>query len=341
MTISGLRRPVSPKYSFRRHDSSTATRILSKSSTIFDRSLTLAHPAQIHGVDKPSLLNTSLGGRRAPKLGACSTSANAGGVVVAAHGDVHGWAHGGAGGQRPVHGVALELGDDLRVRLHTVVNGHIGLLVEDVVEPRGPLAGAQAGGVGAVVHHEGHAAGVHVGVQRVNGLDDGLVADLGVGVALLCQGLHGGHHDGDVDARGEGVDGDVLAALGAHLLAHLPHVGLVDLAHGPPVEALDGIDDGLDLIAAGHVLVDLVADVHGGADGGGIGLLEDLLALSVEGLVDAQHAVAGDDLGDGAGDGLNRLLESLLVAAHRIKGNRKGEEIRQGISMQRCVKQAW
>ena len=35
---------------------------------------------------------------------------------------------------------------------------------------RGTLAGAEAGGGGAVVHHEGHAARVHVRVERVHGL---------------------------------------------------------------------------------------------------------------------------------------------------------------------------
>ena len=40
--------------------------------------------------------------------------------------------------------------------------------------PRRPLARPQARRVGAVVHHECHAAGMHVGVERVHGLDDGL-----------------------------------------------------------------------------------------------------------------------------------------------------------------------
>lgn len=46
-----------------------------------------------------------------------------------------------------------------------------------------------------------------------------------------------------------------------HAATYLPHVGVVDLAHGVPVEAAASIDDGLDLVAARHILVDLEADV--------------------------------------------------------------------------------
>jgi hypothetical protein len=44
-------------------------------------------------------------------------------------------------------------------------------LLEEVVEARGPLARAEAGGAGAVVHHEGDALGVHVGAERVHSLN--------------------------------------------------------------------------------------------------------------------------------------------------------------------------
>ena len=62
--------------------------------------------------------------------------------------------------------------------LLAVVHGDVGLLVQNVVEARSPLSGSQPGGKGAVVHHEGDAPGVHVGVEGVHGLDDALVADL-------------------------------------------------------------------------------------------------------------------------------------------------------------------
>mmetsp|Transcript_34561 Transcript_34561/g.87392 ORF Transcript_34561/g.87392 Transcript_34561/m.87392 type:complete len:346 (+) Transcript_34561:220-1257(+) len=263
-------------------------------------------PCQLPAATQPharAAAAAALCGHGGAELGAGLAGANADGGGLAADGDVDGGAHLGALGQRLVHGVLQELGDDLGLDALLGVNGGEGLLLQDVVEAGSPLAGAQAGGVRAVVHHEGDAARVHVGVQGVHGLNDGLVADLGVAVALLAQHLDGGHHGGDVHAGGEGVQGDVLLhALGAHLLAHLPHVGAVNLAHGEAVKAGAGLHHGADLVARGHVLVDLQADVHGGLEGRGVGLLEHLLASLVQLVVHGQHALGGDGLGDGAGD---------------------------------------
>ena len=50
-------------------------------------------------------------------------------------------------------------------------------------------------------------------------LDDGLVADLGVGVSMVPQHVHRCHHRRHIHARSEGVEGDVL------LHALRPHVG--------------------------------------------------------------------------------------------------------------------
>mmetsp|Transcript_35731 Transcript_35731/g.79489 ORF Transcript_35731/g.79489 Transcript_35731/m.79489 type:complete len:676 (+) Transcript_35731:58-2085(+) len=259
-------------------------------------------------------------GHSTAELHAGSTCTHADGAVLTTHGDVHGGAHGGAGGQGLVHGVSQELGDDLLVLHGALVHGGEGLLLQDVVKAGGPLAAAQAGSVGAVVNHEGNTAGVHVGVQGVHSLNDGLIADLGVGVALLTQHLNGGHHGGDVHTGGEGVQGDLsLIAGSADLLPNLPHVGAVDLAHGEAVKAAAGLHHGLDLIAAGHVLVDLQADVHGGLEAGGVGLLEHLLAGIVQHVVHSNHTLGGDGLGDGASDALHALLEGLLVA-HALAG---------------------
>ncbi len=68
--------------------------------------------------------------------------------------------------------VAQELGEQFGVKGLLVVDGHVGLLLQDVVESRRPLAAAQARGVRAVVHHECNAARVHVRVQRVHSLQD-------------------------------------------------------------------------------------------------------------------------------------------------------------------------
>ena len=48
-------------------------------------------------------------------------------------------------------------------------------------------------------------------------------------------------------------------------------------------------------------------------------LLEDLLALSVQGLVDSRHALRADDAGDWASDAFHRVLERILLAADLTK----------------------
>ncbi len=58
-----------------------------------------------------------------------------------------------------------------------------------------------------------------------------------------------------------GESGPLWACSKRKLAAHLPHVGLVDFAHGEPVKALPGLHHALDLVAARHVIVDLLADV--------------------------------------------------------------------------------
>jgi hypothetical protein len=40
----------------------------------------------------------------------------------------------------------------------------------------------------------------------------------------------------------------------ACVCVHLPHVGLVDLAHGEAVKAAASVDDRSDLVATGHIL---------------------------------------------------------------------------------------
>lgn len=85
-------------------------------------------------------------------------------------------------------GVLQESAEGLLVDRRVSVDGGVRLLLQDVVKARRPLAAAKAGCVGAVVHHEGHAASVHVGVQAVHCFDDGLVADLAVRVALRQKG---------------------------------------------------------------------------------------------------------------------------------------------------------
>ncbi len=65
-----------------------------------------------------------------------------------------------------------------------IVNGHIRLLFQDVVKPRCPFPASKARCVRAVVHHERNTPGMHVWIQTVGGLNDALIADLTVWVAL-------------------------------------------------------------------------------------------------------------------------------------------------------------
>jgi len=64
---------------------------------------------------------------RAPELCACLSGADAHARVLAANGDVHRWAHLGAGRERRVHGVAHELAEGLLVSHTALVNGREGL----------------------------------------------------------------------------------------------------------------------------------------------------------------------------------------------------------------------
>merc|ERR1719199_466745 len=86
---------------------------------------------------------------------------------------------------------------------------------------------------------------VHVGAKRVDGLNDGLVHDLRVGVSSLPEDITLGHHGGDVDSSSEWVNRNVLLLpIGTDTLSNLPGVGSINLAHG--VAAVKGLDDTMD-----------------------------------------------------------------------------------------------
>mmetsp|Transcript_79567 Transcript_79567/g.192796 ORF Transcript_79567/g.192796 Transcript_79567/m.192796 type:complete len:601 (-) Transcript_79567:30-1832(-) len=233
-------------------------------------------------------------------------------------GDVHGRPERAAVGDGDVRGVVEELALNLLVDGGALVDGDIRLLLEVVVEARRPLARAEARGVGAVVHHERDAAGVHVGVEGVDSLDDGLVANLGEGVALLAEGVNLRHHAGAVDARGEGVEGDVLLdALRADLLANLPHRGRANLPHRELVESLHRHDDAANLVRALHLLVALVEDVLRRHVRCAVRPHE--LVLVLHSLVHRLDALRGDDLRDRPGDALHRVLKRVL-RGHALLG---------------------
>lgn len=148
-------------------------------------------------------------------------------------GDVDGRAELAALGDGDVRRVVQKLGLNLGVDASLGVVRGVGLLVEDVIVSRRPLARAETSGEGAVVNHEGDASRVHVRVERVDGFDDGLVAHFRVGVTLLAESVDLGHHARAVHTGGERVERDLAVdALGANLGADLPHVRAVNLTIG-------------------------------------------------------------------------------------------------------------
>mmetsp|Transcript_21519 Transcript_21519/g.85568 ORF Transcript_21519/g.85568 Transcript_21519/m.85568 type:complete len:782 (-) Transcript_21519:50-2395(-) len=228
-------------------------------------------------------------------------------------GDVDGRAELGADGDGVVDGVVEEVVDERVVERDARVDGREGLLLEEVVEARRPLARAQARRARAVVDHEGDALVVHVRAERVDGLDDRLVDDLRVRVPRLAQDVDLGHHHGDVDARREAVDGRRLGrAIGADLLADRPRVRAVDLADGVRVEAVAVHDDRADLVARGDLVVDLLQNLLGRRVRRLVGDVEVGPLRRVEVLVERLDALLRDRRRDRARDRLARPLEGRL-----------------------------
>jgi superfamily II DNA/RNA helicase len=93
------------------------------------------------------------------------------GASPSLHEDVDRGAQLRAGGEDGVDLVVGEAGERRRVHRRPVAGEGEGVLHERPVEAGGPLAGAQPRRGRAVVDHVGDPAGVHVGVERVRGLD--------------------------------------------------------------------------------------------------------------------------------------------------------------------------
>ena len=212
-----------------------------------------------------------------------------------------------------VHGVLQEVLDALLVNRLAVVNGGVSKLVKDVIEAGSPLSGAGLGSERAVVNHESNATVVHVRAKRVNGLNDGLVDNLRVGMTGLAEDIDLGHHGGNVNTGSEGVQRDVIVvASGTDALTDLPGVSSIDLSNGVLVKTITVHDDGADLVTGSNLIINLLKDLLGRHVRGRVGLLEDLLVIIAESLVDGLDADLGDGLDDVASDGLAGLLEGLL-----------------------------
>ena len=212
-----------------------------------------------------------------------------------------------------VHGVLQEVLDALLVNRLAVVNGGVSKLVKDVIEAGSPLSGAGLGSERAVVNHESNATVVHVRAKRVDGLNDGLVDNLRVGMTGLAEDIDLGHHGGNVNTGSEGVQRDVIVvASGTDALTDLPGVSSIDLSNGVLVKTITVHDDGADLVTGSNLIINLLKDLLGRHVRGRVGLLEDLLVIIAESLVDGLDADLGDGLDDVASDGLTGLLEGLL-----------------------------
>src|SRR5581483_9879161 len=99
----------------------------------------------------------------------------------------------------------------------------------------------------------------------------GLVSDFRVRVVVRLQDVDLGHHGGDVDTGGEGVERYlVFLAHRAHLPPDLPSLSAVDFAHGVLLQALACHDHAADLVTGRHLVVDLGQDVARGRISGGV-----------------------------------------------------------------------
>ena len=245
--------------------------------------------------------------------------------------DINGRSQLAALGDGFVHRVLQEVLDTVLVHGLAIVNGSVSKLIEDVIETGSPLPGAGLGSEGAVVNHESNATVVHVWAERVDGLNDGLVDNLRVGVAGLAEDIDLGHHGGNVNTGREGVQGDVIVvASGADALTDLPGVSSINLADGVLVETITVHDDGADLVTRGNLIINLLQNLLGRHVRSRVGLLEDLLIIVIESLVDSLDADLGDGLDDVAGDGLAGLLEGLL-GGHALALVAAGERLNDAV----------
>src|SRR5262245_28559002 len=142
---------------------------------------------------------------------------------------------------------------------HHVAADHLG-------KARPPFARAEPRRRRAIVNHVVDATGRHVGVKRVNRLDDGFVADLAPAMAVLLQNVDLRHHNTEVDAGGGRLDRHCEVALPCGF-AGAPHDRAVNLTHRIGGEPIGGVDDTTDLAATGHLIIDLDQDGLGGGIG--------------------------------------------------------------------------
>mmetsp|Transcript_16418 Transcript_16418/g.33388 ORF Transcript_16418/g.33388 Transcript_16418/m.33388 type:complete len:205 (+) Transcript_16418:1710-2324(+) len=145
--------------------------------------------------------------------------------------------------------VSFELFDQILVYRRVSLDLGDGQLLQKVVESRCPLPASQTGCGRAIVNHVFDTLEGHVGVQRVDGLDDGLVGNLRIGMAGVCEEIALSDHHGCVESRSCRVDlhcGFSCPGV-SHLGCHPPELCVLNLSHGVQSESSAVVNHGSDL----------------------------------------------------------------------------------------------
>src|SRR5450432_3727116 len=111
---------------------------------------------------------------------------------------------------------------------------------------------------------------MHIGIKGVNALNDRLIRNLGIRMALFLQQIHLRNHCCQIDASSDWMNGDCLfTAVATYTCADLPHIRPINLAHWEAFMALVGLDHTPYLISGSHVIIDLVQDLESRSIGDG------------------------------------------------------------------------
>ncbi len=184
--------------------------------------------------------------------------------------------------------------------------------VEGLLESGTPAARAETGRPRAVVDHVADAAGVHVRIQGIRGLDDRFVRHFRPGMTLAEEEIDLGHHHAGVHACHVRTDRN-FGAIRTHLDADPPHGRIADGGHRSRLEAFAGENHRTNFVAARHFVVDFGQNGRGGmVDDRESGRELVLLPGVVEAVVQPDDALMGDRLRDGARKGFHRLTERLF-----------------------------
>mmetsp|Transcript_7815 Transcript_7815/g.17402 ORF Transcript_7815/g.17402 Transcript_7815/m.17402 type:complete len:214 (-) Transcript_7815:955-1596(-) len=209
--------------------------------------------------------------------------------------------------------VCLKVLNQVSIHGLAIINGCVCKLVKNVVKSRSPLSGSSLGRKRAVIHHKRNTTVVHVRSQGVNGLNHRFVDNFRVGVSSLKENINLSHHCSNVNSGSEGVEGGlILITSGTDLLTNHPSVSSINLTNRKFVDTLSVHDNSSDLISRRDFIVNLLKNLLSRHVGSRVGLLEDLLVLSLKTIVDCLDSLSRDNLSNLSSDGLTRLSEGLF-----------------------------